>query len=243
MLLYADDILLYRAIRDYRDLICIQQDINLLHSWIQENCLQFNVTKCKYLLISRKRQPLVPPVPLNINDLVIEKVDHFKYLGVWLSHNLTWNKHIEEICKNASKQIFMIFYQNSSKEALLQLYVSLIRPRLEYAAPVWDSSHQTLIQAVEKVQKFTMKMCLKNWSGTYDELLRNSKLPTLKDRRPLLKLSYLFQVMNGSFSFPNAPLILRQTRPLRNAESLLETTCTNKCIYVFIFSTCYLLME
>ena len=134
-------------------------------------------------------------------------MNHFKYLGVWLSDNLIWNKHIEEICKNVSKRIGMVyrkFYQNSSKETLLQLYVSLIRPCLEYAAPVWDPSHQTLIQAMEKVQRFTMKMCLKNWSGTYDELLRDSKLPTLKDRRSLLKLSYLFQVMNGSFSFPDA---------------------------------------
>ena len=88
MLLYADD-LLYHAIRDHQDLIHIQQDINLLHSWIQENCLQFNALKSKYALISRKRQPLVPHVPLNINDLAIEKVDHFKYLGVWLSHSLT----------------------------------------------------------------------------------------------------------------------------------------------------------
>ena len=204
MLLYADDLLLYRAIRDYQDIMYIQQDINLLQSWIQENCLQFNALKCKYMLISRKRQPLVLHAPLTINDLAIERVDHFKYLGVWLSHNLTWNKHIEEICKNASKQIGMIyrrFYQNSSKETLLQLYVSLIRPCLEYAAPVWDPSLQILTQAVEKVQGFAMKMCLKNWSGSYDELLRDSKLPTLKDRRLLLKLSYLFQVINRSFSF------------------------------------------
>ena len=160
--------------------------------------------------------------PCTINDLAIERVDHFKYLGVWLSHNLTWNKHIEEICKNASKQIGMIyrrFYQNSSKETLLQLYVSLIRPCLEYAAPVWDPSLQILTQAVEKVQEFAMKICLKNWSGSYDELLRDSKLPPLKDRRLLLKFSYLFQVINRSFSFPNAPLTLHQTLSLRNSES------------------------
>ena len=99
--------------------------------------------------------------------------------------------------------------------------MSHIRPRLKYATPAWDPSHQTLIQAVEKVQGFAMKMCVKNWSGTYDELLRDSKLPTLKD-------SDLFQVMNGSFSCPNAPLTLRQTRPLRNSESqlLLERQLT-----------------
>ena len=82
MLLYADDLLLYRAIRDYHDIMYIQQDINLLQSWIQENCLQFNALKCKYMLISRKRQPLVLYAPLTINDLAIEKVDHFKYLGL-----------------------------------------------------------------------------------------------------------------------------------------------------------------
>ena len=126
MLLYADDILLYRAIRDYRDLISIYKFATQMDPG---NCLPFNVTKCKYLLISHKRQPLVPPVPLNINDLVIKKVDHFKYLGVWLSHSLTWNKHIEEICKNASKQIGMIyrkFYQNSSKEALANAAICVI---------------------------------------------------------------------------------------------------------------------
>ena len=224
MLLYADDILLYRVIRNRQDLVHIQQDINSLHNWIQEKYLQFNASKCKYMLISRKRQPLVSSDLFTINNLKIEKVEHFKYLGVWLSSNLTWNKHIEEICKSASKQTGMIyrkFYQNSSRETLLNLYISLIRPRLEYAAPVWDPSHQTLTQAVEKVQRFALKMCLKNWSSTYEELLTDSKLPTLKDRRTLLKLSYLFQVMNGSFSFPNAPLTLRQTRTLRNSECLL----------------------
>ena len=224
MLLYADDILLYRVIRNRQDLVHIQQDINSLHNWIQEKYLQFNASKCKYMLISRKRQPLVSSDLFTINNLKIEKVEHFKYLGVWLSSNLTWNKHIEEICKSASKQTGMIyrkFYQNSSRETLLNLYISLIRPRLEYAAPVWDPSHQTFTQAVEKVQRFALKMCLKNWSSTYEELLTDSKLPTLKDRRTLLKLSYLFQVMNGSFSFPNAPLTLRQTRTLRNSEYLL----------------------
>ena len=47
MLLYADDILLYCMIRNHQARIHIQQDINSLHNWIQEKCLQFNASKCK----------------------------------------------------------------------------------------------------------------------------------------------------------------------------------------------------
>ena len=86
----------------------LSSTINSLHNWIQEKYLQFNASKCKYMLISRKRQPLVSSDLFTINNLKIEKVEHFKYLGVWLSSNLTWNKHIEEICKSASKQTVIV---------------------------------------------------------------------------------------------------------------------------------------
>ena len=54
MLLYADDLLLYRGIQDTHDFSRLQQDINCLHHWIKENDLQFNAAKCKYMIVSRK---------------------------------------------------------------------------------------------------------------------------------------------------------------------------------------------
>ena len=121
MLLYADDLL---AIQDTHDFSRLQQDITSLHNWIKDNDLQFNTTT----------------IPLHINNLVLEKVAFIKYLGVWLSHKLTWNNHVGEVCKVASQQVGVIyrkFYRHSSSETLLQLYMSFIRPHLEYAAPVW----------------------------------------------------------------------------------------------------------
>ena len=177
------------------------------------------------MIVSRKQQPSAPAAPLHINNLAIEKVAFFKYLGVWLSHKLTWNKHVE-VCKVASKQLGVIyrkFYWHSSSETLLQLYMSFIWPCFEYAAPVWDHNLQTLVYDVEKVQRFASKMCLKDWSCTYRDLLYLSELPTLQLRRTFLKLCYLYKIMNGFFIYPNAPLVSRQIRPLRNSSChLLE---------------------
>ena len=41
----------------------------------------------------------------------------------------------------------------------------------------------------------------------YDSLLNSCKLPTLVSRRQYLKLSFSYQVIHGSFTFPNAATI------------------------------------
>ena len=52
---YADDILLYRPITCQGDFAALQEDINKLDSWIEANYLQFNISKCEYMVVSQKR--------------------------------------------------------------------------------------------------------------------------------------------------------------------------------------------
>ena len=118
------------------------------------------------------------PIPLH-GIISMIKVDHYKYLGVWLSHNLSWLKHIEETCKGASKQIgliYRLFCLHSSQATLRSLYVSLVRSKLEYAAPVWDPQQSTLCHTLEKTKKFALKVFTKNWSS-YANHLNLTNLP------------------------------------------------------------------
>ena len=77
----------------------------------------------------------------------------------------------------------------------------LIRPHLEYAAPIWDP-HLKDTTKLENVQKFALKMCLKKWDIGYQELLDLSQLPTLENRRLYLKLCTLYKIIHGHFCFP-----------------------------------------
>ena len=81
-----------------------------------------------------------------------------------------------------------------------------MRSKLEYAAPVWDPHQKTNSHKIEKVQKFALKICTKLWNRDYDSLLYTVDLPSLSTRRLYLKLSYLYQVINGNFKFPDPPL-------------------------------------
>ena len=59
------------------------------------------------------------------------------------------------------------------------MYKLLVRPHLEYAAPVWSPHLVKDITSLENVQKFALRMCHKNWDAGYQELLDLSTLPTL----------------------------------------------------------------
>ena len=77
------------------------------------------------------------------------------------------------------------------------LYISFVRPFLEYAAPVWDPHHSTLIDKIEKVQRFALRMASKQWNSDYATLLAWSGLPTLQSRRRVLSLCFFAQSIHG----------------------------------------------
>ena len=100
LVLYADDILLFRPIKCQSDYSVLQQEINT-NSWVEDNHLQFNISKCKHMLISRKRHTITSPAPLTIASHQLEEVECFKYLGLLFTSDLSWTQHIESICAKA----------------------------------------------------------------------------------------------------------------------------------------------
>ena len=89
LILYADDILLYRAIKCDSDYSVLQDDINTINYWVEENHMQFNTAKCKYMLISHKRHKTTSPTALTIASHQIDKVESFKYLGLLFTSDLS----------------------------------------------------------------------------------------------------------------------------------------------------------
>ena len=74
LLLYADDILLYHPIYCLNNYGHIQQNIDKIYTWSEVNLLQFKPAKCKYnIVVSRKRNPLLPVPRLYINFTVYTK--------------------------------------------------------------------------------------------------------------------------------------------------------------------------
>ena len=78
--------------------------------------------------------------PIVINNEELGLVNSAKLLGVTISNNLTWNEHINEIIKKASKRLYFISQLRRArvaKQDLVLFYTSCIRSILTYASPVF----------------------------------------------------------------------------------------------------------
>ena len=108
VILCADDnILLYRIISWPSNFTALQADINTLSSWVSAN-LTLNAAKCKYMIISRLRRNSIPAPPMTLNGQPLEKVSSYRYLGVTISNDLSWNTHIDEAAKRQKLSVFCI---------------------------------------------------------------------------------------------------------------------------------------
>ena len=119
---YADDMILTKPIRSTADFAELQADIDSLNTWVTDNHLTFNSSKCKYMLISRKRRVTSPP-DLKLDVSSLEQVYSYKYLGLNLTPNLSWSDHINSISTKAKKLVGLLyrrFYRNTDSQSLLR---------------------------------------------------------------------------------------------------------------------------
>ena len=98
---------------------------------------------------------------VTIGEQVLERVEHAQMLGVTISNNLTWSKHVDNIVSKAGKRVDMLYQLKRagiSQNDLVKIYVSIIRPVLEYACPLWSTSLPTyLSDAIEMIQKRVLR--------------------------------------------------------------------------------------
>ena len=70
-----------------------------------------------------------------------------------------------------------------SARAKLITYKSAILPKLTYCHIVWNFCRSSDNRKLERIQERALRAISNRKSGTYDELLKLAKLPTLKNRR------------------------------------------------------------
>ena len=109
MSFYADDLVHYRPIHSATDYHLLQIDIDNICVWSDDNLLKFNGRKCKYMIITRRKQPSLPVTPLKIKQTFLERVHSYRYLGVWLTSSLNWSMQVSEVCKKARQQVGILY--------------------------------------------------------------------------------------------------------------------------------------
>ena len=162
----------YLMVDECKNNVCVLDDVCIKFG------LRINFSKTKYMTILPKNS--IPSLNTTLairNDINIEQVTQFKYLGSILNSDNTVDAEVESRINKAS-QVFrslsrLVWYQRKIKVSTkLKLFKAIIIPTLLYGSETWN----VLQCHIQRLQVFTNR-CLRIITGTslWDKL-RNTQL-------------------------------------------------------------------
>ena len=144
---YADDTsLLNSNICIGRDnLTIINDELNKVYTWLCTNRLSLNIKKTKFMIFHNKNKKIIHLVPnITINNIMIEPVEDFNFLGIPINEMLNWNTLICKlhVSTKVSKSIGILYKLKSILPLYILkiLYNSLILPHFLYSILVWGTN-------------------------------------------------------------------------------------------------------
>lgn len=217
-LLFADDLKIYRTIRNNHDSMALQNDLRKLSNWSYENGLHLNASKCSVITFSRSRN--LQHFIYDVNAENLTRSSQVKDLGIFFDNELNFRYHLNIVIGKAFKQLGFILRHSKdfSPNIFKLLYCTYVRPHLEYGSIVWSPHYQTHIHLVERVQeKFLKAYAFKMGEDVSDldyiERCRLGDLHTLEARRQCQELLFLYKLSNGLVSAPNLLNLLNFNAP------------------------------
>jgi len=98
--------MLYLTIKNDQDTRSLQHDLDSLCEWEARWLMEFHPDKCEVISVTRKKHP---PLHLYyIHGHQLKHVDHGKYMGVNITSDLRWGKHVDIICNKANSALGFI---------------------------------------------------------------------------------------------------------------------------------------
>ena len=139
----------------YRDCLTFPEDLTGLGQWETDWKMKFNIAKCHSMRVTRHQYRKQIHFDYSLHNQTLENVQLAKCLGITITDNMDWGQHISEISSKATKTLGFLrrnltFAPRSTKEAA---YKTLVRPKFEYASPVWSPYSKLQISQIEKVQR------------------------------------------------------------------------------------------
>ena len=121
-ILYADDSNLVSTLCSFKTSIStktcnktelsknINKELACIYEWLAINKLSLNISKTKFMIFhyyQRRVGHLIPEI--KINNILIQQVSDFNFLGLTIDENFTWIPHIQKIAASISRSLGVMY--------------------------------------------------------------------------------------------------------------------------------------
>ena len=203
---FADDTRIKRQISNSSDTYLLQSDLNNAIKWSEDNNMMLHDDKFELLCHTHKTTKEFEMLPhqneffsYETKECDIYPKKCVKDLGIIITEDLTWSKHIESIANKARKMAAwsLSVFGDRSQRTMLCLFKSFVRSNLEYCCPLWNPWKITDINTLESVQRSFTKRILGCTDLNYFLRLKKLRLLSLQRRRERYIIIYMYKLLNG----------------------------------------------
>ena len=193
---FADDTKVSNRIKTERDKKRMQEDLNTVYKWAQDNSMTFNCNKFEQLSYGEVNGVTTLPYKNSANEDIISG-NTVKDLGILTNRDLNFKEHIDNIVTSSRIKIGIILrtFITRDAELMIKLFNTYVRSKLEYCCSVWSPNAQGEINAIERIQK-SYSSKIDGMEGLdYHQRLKELRMYSLERRRERYLIIYAWQML------------------------------------------------
>ena len=146
-------------------------------------------------------------------------------MGVYFGESFSPSLNCSKVCKAAQGVMGLIKrnIKNRSKDGMLILYKTLVRPLLDYCSQIWKPYLRKDITLVERIQKRYTKMIDGCKKMKYEKRLEFLNLTTMEDRHKRADMVQVYKILNDKLNiYPRDFLMLSDRKGRKNSLKLYK---------------------
>ena len=198
MVKYADDTLIMELLNEDQP-SNLQHEMTLVSEWCTNNNLILNINKTKEVVFSNARDN-PNPNPVRLNNIEIEQVQEYKYLGTIINQKLKFHTNTDVLVRNSRKRLFImrkLRYMGTSDRLALTCYRTFIESSLlHHAVATYNhllskEKHELakVTKAASKLSKATLPSLQSTINSRIDK--KALKLVASSDENPVITFDRL----------------------------------------------------
>ena len=167
--------------------------------WAIANNMHFNDNKFELVRYGTLHEIQNNSSYISNTNTKIQSKGSTKDLGITMSASADFKEHINNVIETVKDLISWILrtFKSRSKLVMMQLWKSLVIPRLDYCSQLWDPAKAYLIKQLEELQKNFIRRIHGFRDIEYHKALEQLKLYLLQRRRERYRIIYLWSILEN----------------------------------------------
>ena len=199
LILYADDTTLLStigysiALQNSNVNDQLNRELLQVYGWLVVKKLSLNVNKTKFMVFHPCEKDISQLTPtLKINNMEIEKISDFNFLGVILDEWFTWKTHIDKLASKLSRNACILNKLKNFLSALIMktLYHSLSHSNLNCRILIWGYKCNRLVKLQKRLIRIVM---LAKCNAHTDPLFKQAAILKISDMHRVNALNFHYK--------------------------------------------------